>query len=285
MSKKLVVAMSTSSLDYYPKTHNVRLLRLNIHIGKETFIDGETMRAEQFEDWLLEHPNETVKTSPPIINVMTRFFLKIADEGYDEVLLITMSSLLSRTYEYLKELLPIFADQLNIYLFDSKSAAFAEGYLALSADQCFCKGWSMEQTITYLEKLRKNNVLFFGINDLSYLVHNGRLSQRASFIANMFNVKPLIQINSQGEAIIMEKILSAPRLMNTMSNHLEHYMQMSKNYKVYLLYTGRKGEAFREFEHIVATRNNLNSLPSYPLTPVVSANTGPNCFGFGIFWA
>ena len=39
-----------------------------------------------------------------------------------------------------------------------------------------------------------------------------------------------------------------------------------------------------EFEKIVAERTGLRNLPAYPITPVVSAHTGPNCVGFGMFW-
>ncbi|ULJ59452.1 DegV family protein [Wielerella bovis] len=284
MSKKLVVAMSTSGLDYYPDTHNIRILRLNITVGTETFIDGETLKADSFEDWLLKNPTGVVKTSPPLDSMLTRFFMKIADDGYDEVLVITMSSVLSKTYEYVKQLIPVFADKLRIHVFDSKTGTFAEGLMALEAEQCFNKGMDMESTIMRLRKMRQNNTVMFAVSDLRYLINNGRLSQTAGFFANMLSIKPIIQVTPNGEAIVAEKIMSFNRAMSSLSNHLERYLKQGTNHRVYLLYTGSKRENFFEFERIVAENNRLKHLPAYPITPVVSAHAGPNCVGFGIFW-
>lgn len=284
MSKKLVVAMSTSGLDYYPNAHSIRILHLNVTVGEETFVDGETLKADAFEEWLLKNPSGVVKTSPPSDNMLTRFFMKIVDDGYDEVLVVTMSSVLSKTHEYVKQLIPLFADKLRIHVFDSKTGTFAEGLMALEAEQCFNKGMDVESTLTRLRKMRQNNTVMFAVSDLRYLINNGRLSQTAGFFANMLNIKPIIQVTPNGEAVVAEKIMSFNRAMTSLSKHLEGYLKQGKNHRVYLLYTGSKRDNFFEFERIVAENNHLKQLPAYPITPVVSAHAGPNCVGFGIFW-
>lgn len=285
MSKRLVVAMSTSCLDYHREPHNVRLIRLNIKLGKETFIDGESITAAEFENWLLENPQELPQTSPPSANYLTRFFLKILDEGYKEVLVVAMSSVLSQTGAYIREIMPVFAGKLKIHVFDSKSGTVPEGFMALEADRCFRAGWSMEKTVARLQHLRNNNTLMFAVRDLNYLINNGRLSPTAGFIANMLNIKPIIQVNQQGQAVVAEKIMNFGRAMNTMVTRLGEYRQSGgKRQYIYLLYTGTPREWFFEFEEMVAKKYNLRNLPAYPISPVISAHVGPNSVGFGIFW-
>lgn len=283
-TKKLVVAMSTSCLDYYARPHNVRILPLNIHIGKDTFIDGQTITAGEFEDWLLDNVGVPVKTSPPVPTFMNRFFMQLIDEGYQEILFITMSSQLSKTYHYVQEILPTFANKLKIHVFDTRTGTFAEGYMALEADRCLRSGMTIEQTIAHLHTLRRNNVVMFGVHDLSYLINNNRLSAAAGFVANMLNIKPIIQVSQTGEAVVGERIMLWNRTMSGLAKNMEDYLSRGRNHKPYLLYTGRKHEIFNEFEKIVAERTGLRNLPAYPITPVVSAHTGPNCVGFGMFW-
>lgn len=285
MKKRLVVAMSTACLDYYKEPHNVRTLRLNIRMDESLFVDGETLNAAEFEDWLIQHPRTMARTSPPSPSALNRFFLKIADEGYTEVLVVAMSSALSQTYTHIKEAAALFAGKLKIHLFDTKTGAFTEGFIALEADRCFRAGLTTEKTIARLQHLRQTNTLMFAVSDLSYLINNGRLSQTTGFIANALNIKPIIQVTPKGEAVVAEKIISFSRAMHNMSNQLGQYMKSGgKKQYIYLLYTGTPREWFREFEGIIAKKHGLKNLPVYPISPVVSAHSGPNSVGFGIFW-
>lgn len=285
MTKKLVVAMSTACLDYYPYYHEIYILPLNIKIGKETYIDGKTITAEQLEDWMLKHPNELARTSPPNPNTIAKFFAKVMDEGYEEVLFISMSSELSKTVLAIKEAIQLFAGRLKIHVFDTKSCSFPEGFMALEAERYFQKGMTMENTLARLRHLRRNNTLMFAVNELNYLVGNGRLSATAGFVANALNIKPIITINSEGQAVVTEKIMSFKRAMYNMTTQLKGYMKKTpgRNY-VYLLYTGKPREWFHEFEQLVEERCGLKDLPAFPISPVVSAHSGPNSVGFGIFW-
>lgn len=284
MTKKMVVAMSTSCLDYCREPHNIRLVRLNIKLGKDKFIDGQDITAAQFEDWLLEHPNELAQTSPPSSNYLGRFFLQLLDEGYQEVLVVAMSSVLSQTGNMIRELIPVFAGKLTIHVFESCSATFPEGYMALEAERCLRAGMSIEQTMSRLHHLRTHNTLMFAVHDLNYLINNGRLSSAAGFIANMFNIKPIIQVTPRGEAVVAERIMSFSRAMNNMVGQLGQYRKKGGKQHVYLLYTGAPRELFYEFEAMVAKKHNLRNLPAYPISPVISAHVGPNAVGFGIFW-
>ena len=156
--------------------------------------------------------------------------------------------------------------------------------MALEADRCLRSGMTIEQTIAHLHTLRRNNVVMFGVHDLSYLINNNRLSAAAGFVANMLNIKPIIQVSQTGEAVVGERIMLWNRTMSGLAKNMEDYLSRGRNHKPYLLYTGRKHEIFNEFEKIVAERTGLRNLPAYPITPVVSAHTGPNCVGFGMFW-
>lgn len=282
-SKRIVVAMSTAGLDYHPEAHGVRILRLNIRTGTDTFIDGESMDCETFQRWLLSHPNELASTSPPSQLNLRKFFLGLMDEGYEEVLFIGMSSALSKTCEHVRNIIPLLQNQMKIHVFDTRTGTFTEGLMALEAEKCFAKGWSMKKTLQHLEHLRVYQQVYFGVDNLTYLVNNGRLSRASGLLANFLNIKPLIHVNRQGEAEVAEKIFSTNRVMQAIADRINHLTD-SDHYHVFTLYSGTSSaELHRSLQRVLAEQCGLTDLPSYPISPVVAAHIGPHAFGAGLF--
>lgn len=282
-AKRIIVAMSTSCLDYHPEPHGIRILRLNVKMGNETFIDGSTLTCDDFQHWLLTHPNELASTSPPSSLVLRKFFVGLMDEGYEEVLFIGMSSALSRTYEHVCNLIPLLESKLTIHAFDSKTGTFTEGLLALEAEKCFNKGWSTKKTLERLEMLREHQQVFFGVDNLTYLVNNGRLSQASGLLASFLKIKPLIEVNRKGEAVVADKIMTTRRVMQHIANRMVPFYETG-NYHFFTLYSGTSStNLHRELQEILAEQLDLRNLPSYPISPVVAAHIGPHAFGVGIF--
>ncbi|WP_304334229.1 DegV family protein [Conchiformibius steedae] len=280
MGKKLVVAMSTSCLDYHPHPHNVRILRLNIELSGKRYIDGLSLKNSDFQSWMLNNPQHLAKTSPPNRLEITKFFLKIMDEGYRQVLFVGMSEALSKTCARVREIIPLFEGKMAIRVFDTRSGTFTEGMMALEADRCFRQGWSMEKTVARLEELRDDCQVIFGVSDLSYLIDNGRLSRVSGFVANLLHLKPLIHVNRDGEAEVAERIMTTVRAMRALSDHVGQALQRG-HYSVCTLYSGNL-ELHRDLEYILETHNQLRHLPAYPLSPVVAAHIGPHAFGVGL---
>lgn len=282
-SKRAVVAMSTSCLDYHPEAHNVHLLRLNVHMGDQTFIDGSTLSSDDFQHWLLSNPNELAHTSPPSSLKIRQFFVSLMDEGYNEVLFIAMSSALSKTYEHVRKIIPLLENKMKIHVFDTKTGTFTEGLMALEAEKCFAKDWSTRKTIERLEMLRNHQQVFFGVDHLKYLVNNGRLSQASGLLASVLKIKPLIHVNPKGEAVVLEKIFSTPRVMTAIAEHINEHTRNDK-YQVFTLYSGSSSTSLhRELQSVLTDKCGLVDLPAYPISPVVAAHIGPHAFGAGLF--
>lgn len=281
--KRVIVAMSTSSLDYHYEEHDIRILRLNINMGNQSYIDGSTITCDDFQRWLLAHPDELASTSPPSQLTMRKFFLGLMDEGYDEVLFIGMSSLLSKTCEHVRNIIPLLHGKMKVHVFDTCSGTFTEGLMALEAQKCFSKGWSTKKTMQRLEMLREHQRVFFGVDNLKYLVNNGRLSYASGLLASFLNIKPLIHVTREGAAEVAEKIFSTPRVMQAIADKINSHTREG-GYRVFTLYSGTSSaNLHRDLQKVLAEQCGLTDLPSYPISPVVAAHIGPHAFGAGLF--
>lgn len=282
MNKKVAVAaMSTSGLDHYPHPHNIHILRLKLILGGQTFIDDPScISYEQFVQWVRENGVLLPKTSPPTRLEITKFFLRFVDEGYDEVIFITMSSMLSKTYKQVLDSLPLLHGKIQIHVFDSKSGTFTEGWMALEAERLLAQGWDTKKILARLEVIRDNSHVFFGVDDLTYMVRNGRLSSTSQFIANLLRIKPLIKVDPDGRAVIAERVVTTHRATLALSNYVRDITATGR-YSVFTLYAGAP-ELHRDMQVILAERNGLKNLPAYPISPVVAAHAGVSAYGVGI---
>lgn len=281
MSKSVVVAMSTSGLDYYPFDHNIRILRLKLVLGKETFADDpKVFNNDQFVDWVNNNPDLLPKSTPPSRLELTKFFVNLMDEGYEDVIFIAMSAVLSKTYQQVIDIIPVFQGKMRIHVFNSRTGTFTEGLMALEADKCLRQGVSVADTITRLEHIRKHTHVMFGVDDLTYLVKNGRLSSTSHFFANLFKIKPLINVDREGRAVAVEKIMTSHRTMLAISDRVLA-LTSERDYYAFTLYSGNM-VLHDEFVAILNEKNNLSGLPAYPISPVVGAHVGIGSFGIGL---
>ncbi len=281
MSKAVVVAMSTSGLDYYPFEHDIRILRLKVILGENTYIDSpEFINNDRFVEWVNQNPDKLPKSSPPSRLELIKFFLALQDEGYEDILFIAMSSALSKTYQQVIDMIPLLQGKVRVHVFNSRTGTFTEGLMALEADKCLKQGMTIEQTLERLEEMRRDCHVLFGVNDLTYLVKNGRLSFASQFVANLFKIKPLIQVDREGRAVVADKIMTINRSIIALSDRVRE-ITATRDYYVFTLYSGDM-KIHQDFVDVLADRNNLSGLPAYPISPVVTAHAGISAFGVGL---
>lgn len=278
MKKIAILACSNAGLDYLDYPKDIRILRSVIHFGTdESYNDFVDMDAKTFYERIKNDPNDIPKTSYVSIGKMIETFEELEKEGYDEALVIVISSELSGLYEAVKRT----ANEVNLKItaFDSKTLAYGQAYMVLEAHRLANEGKSMDEIIPHLEKIRDNDMIYFAVDTLLYLVKNGRLSKLQGTLGTMLQLKPLLFIGDSGKVETLEKIRTTHKAHLRV---LEKYIEdtKGKNVITYISHAHadeyvdwfktKIKEAFPEREVVVAY-----------LTPVVGAHTGPKGIGVG----
>ena len=117
-------------------------------------------------------------------------FLK-AKENKDEVIVCTISSILSGTYQsacIAKEI----AEYENIYILDSLNATQGLRILVLKAIELRDQGMSYQDMITYLEAYKQRIKIFGVVDTLEYFYKGGRLSKTAAMAGSLLKFKPVL---------------------------------------------------------------------------------------------
>ncbi|MDY0074279.1 MAG: DegV family protein [Acholeplasmataceae bacterium] len=278
MSKVAILVCSNAGLDYLDYPKDIRILRSVIHFGTdEAYDDFVQLDAKTFYERIQKNPNDIPRTSYVSPGTMIAYFEELEKEGYDEALVITISSKLSGLYEAVKRIAS--EVKIKVTAFDSLTLAYAEAYMALEAHRLAAEGKSTEEIIPYLERIRDNDKIIFAVDTLLYLVKNGRLSKLQGTLGTMLQLKPLLQIADDGKVESIEKIRTIHKAHQRV---LEKYIEETKDLDVltyishahadeYVDWFKREiNKAFPEREVVVAY-----------LTPVVGAHTGPKGIGIG----
>ncbi len=278
MNKVAILVCSNAGLDYLDYPKDIIILRSVIQFGAdETYDDFVEMDAETFYKRILNNPNDIPRTAYVSPGKMISYFEQLEKEGYEEALVITISSKLSGLYEAVKRI----AGEVNIKVtaFDSLTLAYAEAYMALEAHRLASEGKSVAEILPHLEKIRDHDRIYFAVSTLLYLVKNGRLSKLMGTLGTMMQMKPMLVIGDDGKVETVEKIRTTHKAHQRV---LEQYIEDTKDKNV-LTYISHAyadeyvdwfkteiKKAFPEREVVVAY-----------LTPVVGAHTGPGGIGIG----
>jgi fatty acid kinase fatty acid binding subunit len=278
MKKVAILTCSNAGLDYLDYPKDIRILRSMIHFGTdESYNDFVDMDAKTFYKRIKENPNDIPKTSYVSIGTMIQNFEELEKEGYEEALVIVISSELSGLYDAVVRT----ASEVNIKVtaFDSKTLAYSQAYMVLEAHRLAEEGKTVKEILPYLEKIRDNDKIFFAVDTLLYLVKNGRLSKLSGTLGTMLQLKPLLVLGDNGKVETLEKIRTTRKAHVRV---LEKYIEETKDKNVITFISHAHADSYVTWfvDEIKKAFPKREVVVAY-LTPVVGAHTGPNGIGVG----
>lgn len=116
---------------------------------------------------------------------------------------------------------------IKVYPFDSLIASAGEANLALLAARLVEAGKTPEEIIAALTKFRDTIDAYFVVDDLSHLVHTGRLSNASSLVGNLLRVKPILTFNDTGQIVAIEREHTMHRAYNAIKKKVANAYETS----------------------------------------------------------
>lgn len=166
----VVKVVTDSTSDLTPEIANelgITVVPLNVHFGSETYRDGIDLTTEDFYR-RLSQCNTLPTTSAPAPGTFAEVYDKLSEET-DEILVITISSKLSATYEAASEGKGLTKSKARIEIIDSLWAIGALGLIVISAAKAARAGASLDDTIDVARRSMKSVDLRVAFDTLEYL--------------------------------------------------------------------------------------------------------------------
>jgi DegV family protein with EDD domain len=283
MSKRAVIATSTSCLDYLNlENENLKILRMKIIIDNESFDDYVDITAEDFYSRLLNDDTLVPSSSMPSIGELHHLLSELEAEGYTEVFITTISSGLSGTYNAVKTAIITYEGNIKAHVIDSKNAAISEGFLSIEILRLIGEGINSSEIVTYIDALKTSRKQYFMVDNLRLFVANGRLSGASGMIGALLRIKPILQVNNDGVIVPFKKVRTQKRALSEMVDLIIHDLRNIKDFII----TYDTSNNVSGLEYI---KNRMEEeFPGYkyyeaPITPVIGCHTGIGTVGIAYF--
>ncbi len=174
---------------------NVAMVPLRVQFGDETSLDWVGLRPLDFYAKLKVSPI-LPKTSQPSPADFAETYARLAGEGADEIVVVTLSSRLSGTFESAS--LAAADAPVPIRLVDSRSASQGTGLVVKAAVEARDAGGSAEKVEAAARRAAAEVHVYFVVETLEYLVKGGRAGRAQALAASLLNIKPVLHIGSDG---------------------------------------------------------------------------------------
>jgi DegV family protein with EDD domain len=188
--------------------YNIKIIpAANIDYGGQMYLDGVEITPTQAYKMLEEDPDKfSATTLSP--GDFIKYFQEAGQES-NEILHVGFSSALSGTFK----LVALAAEQLqkeepgtNIRVIDSKTAAGAQGLLAITAAKASAAGMNLAEVADVVEKARAKTGGIMMLDTLRYVYRTGRMSKTAARLVSLLNIKPINRMTDEGTLEMIDRV-------------------------------------------------------------------------------
>ena len=188
-------------------------------------LDTEAFDGADYYDKL----RRRVKISTSQINPQSYVeYLEPALRAGQDVLYIGMSSGISGSYqsaviaaEQLREAYP----EREVRTVDTLGASLGEGLAVLKACELRDAGMSLDNTVSAVLKMCRCMYQVFLVDDLFNLKANGRLSNAASIVGTVLQIKPILKGNEAGQIVCISKERGRRKAIRALANRYKAYVK------------------------------------------------------------
>ena len=196
---------------------------------------------------MLNNSKEFPTTSQPALGEVLELYKSIAEQGYDTIISIHLSSGISgfvHTLHGLTDEIPGVA----LYPYDSKITSMPMGHMVEAALDLTEEKASLEEIFAKLDLIRDNTYAYLIVEDLNNLVRGGRLTNGAALIAGLLKIKPILTFED-GKIVLFEKIRSTKAFARAEKIIGERNAGIEAPVKLYVIHANNR---------IVAEKNKQN---------------------------
>lgn len=258
------------------------ILPMTISFGEEEFQDGVNLTHRMFYEKLIE--SDVLPVTSQITPYAFEAAYKAAKEQGDRVIVITLSSKLSGTWQSAKIAADGYEDMVRIV--DSANAAIGERTLVEYALKLKDEGLDYEEIVEKLEQDKSRIRLIALLDTLEYLKKGGRISATVAFAGGLLSIKPVIAIQD-GEVVMLGKARGSKQGNNLLMEQIKAAGGIDFEKPYVLGYTGLNDGMLQKYiaDHESVWKDKVDSLSTGSVGGTIGTHVGPGAIGVAFFAA
>jgi DegV family protein with EDD domain len=206
------VAVVTDSTCYLPggwaADLGIAIVPVQVIVAGQPFDETEDAQAQRVAEALRQW--QPVTTSRPSPTRFLQAYTEAAEAGAEEIVVATLSSSMSATYE--SALLAAKEFDQPVRVVDSRSIAMGLGFAVVSGARAARAGADVDRVAEIIARRAGAASVYFYVDTLEYLRRGGRISAARAAVGQALQVKPLLRVDD-GHVERVEQVRTAGRAL------------------------------------------------------------------------
>ncbi len=208
----------------FAREHNITVIPIAIHFGKETFRDGVDLNSEQFFAKLKTTNGVLPTAASPTPEQFTAVYEDIT-KSTNQVVALHLSSKLGRVWRNSKAGADPLLGRCNIQVIDSTTTSVGLGVLVEAAAKAAEQGATPDEIVKLVRGLIPRVYVVFFVESLEYLANNKRFNKTQAILGSMLDIKPFLTIED-GDMVAMEKFRTRQQAVEKLIEFISEFSQI-----------------------------------------------------------
>jgi DegV family protein with EDD domain len=287
--QKRIVRVITDSVAQVPEhlaqELEIAVVPFVVTINDSPYEDGIDIKPEAlYQRMRIE--KVVPKTSAPSPGRYIQKFEEVIQQGARSILFVALSSNLSGSFNVVSGAVEIVREEypdVFIEVFDSKSAAIAEGYIAIQAAHAAREGLDLSGVSRVARETAERVGIVVSFDSLEYLALGGRIGKAAYLLGNMIDIKPIIALDHDGFVEPIGKALGDQKAFEAIIGYVEK-KTAGRAWLSLAVMDADAAERADDLKRLAIKQLKPNTLIQTTITPVMGAHTGPGLVGLGYYY-
>ncbi|HNF95027.1 MAG TPA: DegV family protein [Anaerolineales bacterium] len=256
----------------------ISLIPQVVMFGEESFHDDKDLDTALFLQKL-----KAAKALPKTAAPEPSLYYPILEEARsknESVVVVAPTGKASGTVRSAQTAAQEFPD-VDVRVVDTQTISCNLGSLVLLADDMAKAGKSASQIVAKLEDMIPRGRIYFLVDTLEYLAKGGRIGGAKRLVAELLEIKPILQIKD-GQVESFEQQRTKKRALARLVEITKEQCSGGAESHLCVLQVEAEKEAQALVEELKSTIP-VAEIPIYELPPAIVVHAGPRAMGIGFF--
>jgi len=172
---------------------DIDIVSLSIRFGDEEFVDRVDLSPAEF--WRRCKASKVLpETAAPSPGAFQHAYERARDEGFDGVLVLTLSAALSATNQAAALAAKAVADLIEVRIIDTQAVSMALGLMAIDIAEHARLGEGLDELAARAQALIAKVGVCGMLDTLEHLVKGGRVGGARALLGQVLAIKPLLEL-------------------------------------------------------------------------------------------
>ncbi len=224
---------------------------------------------------------EVPRTSLPDSGLVNGLFDQIVSDGFEQVLVISISSRLSGTFNFLRVLSESYQG-LAFHFVDTRNIGIGAGLQVILAAQLIAAGEPIESVLLKLEASIKNSRTYFCLDTLEYLIKGGRIGKVMAVVGQLLSIRPVISCNEEGVYVTVAKARGAAQAVEKAIALAVKQASSQVKFAISVAHGSAVDRAGAVMRTLKERLPNAAMFLMTDISPALSVHTGPGLIGIAV---